>query len=722
MDYFRSETIRMEPAGEGVILLWIDVPNRSMNVITPQVMADLEAALERLQKDPALRLLILRGAKSSGFLAGADVKEFQRIENVDQAKALSAKGQQLFGRLADCPAPTLAAIHGPCLGGGLELALSCDYRVALDIPSTQLGLPEVELGLLPAWGGTQRLPRVIGLNQALKVILGGKRLSAAEANRWGLVDAVARDQKDWLDAIDRTGKQALVQGKRPKNRLPLATWRQRLLESTSAGRRLLFSGTERLLKKHVPEDMPAPWAALEAMKVGLSKGFDAGLIQETDGASRLATTNACHNLVNLFLQREKAREIGKEEPDPALSIKRVGIVGAGVMGAGIAQLAALRGYQVVVQEINDAALGAGMLKITGLIQKAVERRLLSEKDACDKLATIQGTTEWKGFDSVDLVVEAAIEEKLAKQGLFRELDKRTRPDVPLATNTSSLSVAELEEGLAHPARVAGLHFFNPVHKMPLVEVIRTPQTDDAVIRRLARWAVKLGKTPVIVNDSPGFIVNRILMPYLAEAVLLVAAKMPISQIDYTMRRFGMPMGPLQLLDQVGLDVAAHVARSVQPALGVRLAMAGVNPFQVFEGLVAKGLLGQKTGAGFYLYQGKKEKVNESAATFITEQMASMPKDLITDLPPSAALAEARERMVLLMVNEAAMVFDERVAEDSEAVDLAMVMGTGWAPHRGGPLHYAKQRGIDNCKKSLAERAERLGPRFTPSPALDKLAT
>ncbi|HEV3235735.1 MAG TPA: enoyl-CoA hydratase-related protein, partial [Gemmataceae bacterium] len=460
MDYFHSETIRMEPAGEGVILLWIDVPNRSMNVITPQVMTDLDAALERLQRDPALRLLILRGAKSSGFLAGADVKEFQRVENVDQAKALSARGQQLFARLADCPAPTLAAIHGPCLGGGLELALACDYRVALDIPSTQIGLPEVELGLLPAWGGTQRLPRVIGLERALKVILAGKRLSAAEAYRWGLLDAVARDQKDWLDAIDRIGKQALVQGKRPKNKLPLANWRQRLLESTSAGRRLLFSGTERLLKKRVPEDMPAPRAALQAIKVGLDKGFAAGLDEEREGASRLATSNACHNLVNLFLQREKAREIGKglgeSETDLSATIKRVGIVGAGVMGAGIAQLAAVKGYQVVVQEINEAALGAGMLKIAGLIEKAVERRLLTEKDGRDKLAAVQGTTEWKGFEDVDLVVEAAIEEKQAKQGLFRELDKRTRPDVPLATNTSSLSVAELEAGLSHPARVAGL--------------------------------------------------------------------------------------------------------------------------------------------------------------------------------------------------------------------------------------------------------------------------
>jgi len=720
MDYFHSETIHMEPAGEGVILLLIDVPGRSMNIITPQVMADLQAALERLKNDPALRLLILRGAKSSGFVAGADIREFQSIASPEQAKDLSAKGQQLFGRLAEIPVPTLAAIHGPCLGGGLELALACDYRVGLDQPSTQMGLPEVELGLLPAWGGTQRLPRVIGLERTLKVILAGKRLSAPEALRWGLLDAVGRDQKEWLDAIDRIGKRALAEGGRPKNGLPLSSWRQRLLESNPLGRHLLFRGTERLLKKRVPEDMPAPWEALQTIRVGLSKGMPVGLEREREAASRLATSNACHNLVNLFLQRERAREIAKGDQEKAASIARVGIVGAGVMGAGIAQLAAIKGYQVVVQEVNDSALGAGMLRIAGLIQKAVERKLLSEREAKEKLAAVQGTTTWKGFDNVDLVVEAAIEEKQAKQDLFRELDRRTRPDVPLATNTSSLSVSELQQGLGHPERVAGLHFFNPVHKMPLVEVVRTSKTSDSVARQLARWAVKLGKTPVIVRDGPGFVVNRILMPYLAEAVLLVAEKLPINQIDQTMQRFGMPMGPLELLDQVGLDVAAHVGRSVQPALGSRLALPGINPFQVFEGLVAKGWLGQKSGTGFFRHHGKSKKVNEAAGNFIIQELGPTLQGNLSDLPSAAAMAEARERLVLLMVNEAAMVLEEGLAEDAEAIDLAMVLGTGWVPHRGGPLHYAQQRGIQNCVKALEERAERIGPRFNPSIGLRKL--
>ncbi|MFL5243793.1 MAG: 3-hydroxyacyl-CoA dehydrogenase NAD-binding domain-containing protein [Gemmataceae bacterium] len=710
----------MQPAGEGVVLLLIDVPARSMNVITPQVMVDLEAALERLQRDPALRLLIIRGAKSTGFIAGADVREFQKIANPEQAKELSAKGQELFAKLADFPFPTLAAIHGPCLGGGLELALACDYRTALDQPSTQLGLPEVELGLLPAWGGTQRLPRVIGLERTLKVILAGKRLSAPEALRWGLVDAVGRDQNEWLSAIDRVSKTALAEGKRSRRRLTLRSWRQRILESNALGRHLLFRGTERLLKKRVPEDMPAPWEALQTIKVGLDRGLDAGLQREREAAARLATSNACHNLVNLFLQRERARDIAKGDQANAPSVARVGIVGAGVMGAGIAQLAAIKGYQVIVQEVNDAALGAGMLRIAGLIQKAVERKLLSESEAREKLAAIQGTTEWRGFDGVDLVVEAAIEDKQAKQNLFRELDRRTGPETPLATNTSSLAVSELEQGLSHPERVAGLHFFNPVHKMPLVEVVRTPKTLDSVAKQLARWAVKLGKTPVIVGDGPGFVVNRILMPYLAEAVLLVAEKLPIDQIDQTMQRFGMPMGPLDLLDQVGLDIAAHVGRSVQPALGSRLALAGSNPFQVFEGLIAKGWLGQKSGTGFYRHQGKRKKVNEMAANFIVQELGSSVGGNLSDLPASAAMTEARERLVLLMVNEAAMVLEEGLAEDAEAIDLAMVLGTGWAPHRGGPLHYAQQRGVANCIKALEDRAERIGPRFAPSTGLRKL--
>jgi 3-hydroxyacyl-CoA dehydrogenase/enoyl-CoA hydratase/3-hydroxybutyryl-CoA epimerase len=381
------------------------------------------------------------------------------------------------------------------------------------------------------------------------------------------------------------------------------------------------------------------------------------------------------------------------------------------MGAGIAQLAALKGFDVVVREVNELALAAGMQKIDALLQKAVERRLLSEEEARQKLAAMGRTIAWDGFGDVDVVIEAAIEELETKRAIFRELERHTQPSAILATNTSSLSVQQLQEGLSHPERVAGLHFFNPVHKMPLVEVVRAPATGEAVVATLTQWAAALGKTPVIVRDSPGFVVNRILMPYLNEAVLLLAEGMPVERIDEAMRRFGMPMGPLELLDQVGLDVAAHIARTLQPAFGTRFA-----PNAVFAQMVEHGWLGQKSGAGFYQYQGKAKKVQAGAVALIQRE-----SETHTDALPNVPTSEARERMVGLMVNEAAACLAEGLAADAATIDLAMVLGTGWAPQRGGPLRYADDRGVAEVVRVLAELAQRLGPRFEPCPELRRRA-
>jgi 3-hydroxyacyl-CoA dehydrogenase/enoyl-CoA hydratase/3-hydroxybutyryl-CoA epimerase len=592
------------------------------------------------------------------------------------------------------------AIQGPCLGGGLEFALACDYRLVRDNPKTQLGLPEVTLGLIPGWGGTQRLPRRAGLERALQMILGGKRLSAREAFRWGLADSLAADdEQSYRAALVWLRQRAVREGKRPARRLPLLTWRQRLLESNPLGRSLLIRGSRRILEKRVPEDMPAPAEALEAVRIGVNRGMEAGLAYERDAIGRLATTTACRNLVSIFLQNEQARKL-PEEP----AIRRIGIVGAGVMGAGIAQLALLRGFDIVVREINEAALAAGIERLSVLLQKAAERRLLSREEAQQKLAAVQRTTAWEGFGDVELVVEAASEELSLKQALFRDLERHTRPAAILATNTSSLLVGQLQEGLERPERVAGLHFFNPVHKLPLVEVVGAPSTSESTLAVLSRWAVALGKTPLRVSDSPGFVVNRILMPYLFEAVVLAAHGVPVELIDRTMRRFGMPMGPLELLDQVGLDVASHVARALRPIFADRM---GNDPglealSQTFEQMVQRGWLGQKSRVGFYRYLGKKKGPHQAVPSLF-------PADLRRDVQTP----EARERMVLTMINEAVACLGERVAEDAETIDLAMVLGTGWAPHRGGPLHYADTQGLDNIVRTLQGLAERWGPRFEP---------
>jgi 3-hydroxyacyl-CoA dehydrogenase/enoyl-CoA hydratase/3-hydroxybutyryl-CoA epimerase len=713
MQLFQSATLVVERGSDGAVALILDVSNRSVNVFNRQVMADLDAALDAVaaSKPP---VLIVRSGKKSGFVAGADLQEFLTIQDAGGATAVSATGQKLFDKLAALPMPTIAAISGPCLGGGLEFALACDYRLVYDKPSTQLGLPEVELGLLPGWGGTQRLPRVVGLERALRLILDRKRLSAPEAFRWGLADALASTEAELRDQFAKLTARAIAEGKRQRSGLPLRTWRQRLLESNPIGRRVIFKATERLLRRQVWDDMPAPFEALEAIRTGIQNGVAAGLSYERGAAGRLAVSTACRNLITLFFQTEKARKLPEELRGTApAEVRRVGVVGAGAMGAGIAQLAAFKGCKVVVQEVSQAALDAGLERIKGLFRKAVERRLLTEPESVERLAAIQGTLKWDGFDNVDVVVEAALEDLEAKRAVFRELEKHTRPAAVLATNTSSLPVERLQEGLTHPERIAGMHFFNPVHKMPLVEVARAPSSSQAALATLTQWAINLGKTPVIVRDSPGFVVNRILMPYLNEAVLLVSEGLAIERVDRVMKRFGMPMGPLELLDQIGLDIAAHVAQSMQPVLAGRF-----EANAAFEKMRAAGLLGQKSGRGFYLHGGKKVKVNTLVQDLLHIHGAAGPSQA---LPAAAHLSEGRERMVLLMVNEAALGVSEGLTTSAAAIDLAMVLGTGWAPHRGGPLRYADDRGLADIVQTLMSLGARHGRRFEPCAELRRRA-
>jgi 3-hydroxyacyl-CoA dehydrogenase/enoyl-CoA hydratase/3-hydroxybutyryl-CoA epimerase len=719
---FETSNVRVEKSADHFALLLLDVANRSVNVFNRHVLTDLDAALDHIAANSSIELLGVRSANPCKFIVGADIQEFAAVKGREDAVALSELGQKVFQKLAGLPKTTVTVIQGPCLGGGLEFALACDYRLALDHRNTQLGFPEVELGLIPGWGGTQRLPRQVGLERSLEMILGGRRLNAKQALRWGLVDGIAAGEGDYAAELHRLGQVAVRKGKRNQSRFPLRTWRQRFLESNAPGRSLVFRGAQRLLRRKVPDDMPAPEEAIKAVHVGLSKGFEAGLAYEREAIGRLATTAACRNLVGLFVQREEARKAPQSERASGRT-SRVGIVGAGAMGAGIAQLAALRGYAVIVREPTDALVQAGSERVVALFRKAAERGVVSPVDAQQKLAAIRYTTGWEGFDDVDLVVEAVVEDLQVKQTVFRELERYTKATAILATNTSSLLVRQLQEGLERPQCVGGLHFFNPVHKMPLVEVIRTPFTSDQAVHVLTQWAIDLGKTPVVVKDSPGFVVNRVLMPYLYEAIMLASQGMPAELIDQSMRRFGMPMGPLELLDQVGLDVAVHVARAVGPVFegrsGAYPGLAALAGF--FEQMSRNGWLGQKNGVGFYHYAGKRKKLHRQALQLLPKNTDTR-GGLLNGLPAAAQSREGRDRMVLAMVNEAAACLGESLADKAQTIDLAMVMGTGWAPHRGGPLRYAEDSGLGDVVHKLTRLAQRLGPRFEPCAELQRRAS
>jgi 3-hydroxyacyl-CoA dehydrogenase/enoyl-CoA hydratase/3-hydroxybutyryl-CoA epimerase len=707
MAFFQAESLWVSRLAGGVASVVLDLPDRPVNVLNRQVFADLDAALDRIEAESSFQLLLLRSGKPDSFVAGADLHELSAIRTTEDALALSERGQRLFNRLADLRVPSVAIISGPCLGGGLELALACDYRVVVDQPRTALGLPEVDLGLIPGWGGTQRLPQVVGLERALQMILGGRRLGARDALRRGLADEVADEGNEEPPGF------LAKPVKRPRKRLPLHGWWQKLLESNRLGRWLIFRATERVLKRRLPDDMPAPFEAVQAIRTGLEQGLEAGLACERQAIGRLATSAACRNLVGLFFRREEARTLGEEESNGTPTIRRVGIVGAGTMGAGIAQLAVLRGSRVVIQEINETALAEGILRILALFHRAVERGVLPVSELPAKLAAVHGTTAWKGFDDVDLVIEAIVEDLQAKRELFRDLEKHTAASAILTTNTSSLRVQQLQEGLRHPGRVAGLHFFNPVHKMPLVEVVRSPGTRQRVTEGLRRWVVALGKTPVVVKDSPGFLVNRILMPYLNEAVLLAGEGMRFELIDRAMRKFGMPMGPLELLDQVGLDVAAHIAQSMAPGIGSRLV-----PSLTFGRMEQSGWLGVKAGRGFYFYRGSRRKRPNTQAAALLREAGEAGREPMT---PDELMAAARERLVSLTINEAAACLGEGLADSADLIDLAMVLGTSWAPHRGGPLTYGRQIGYIHVIESLSALQKSHGPRFEPCAALRRLS-
>ena len=684
-----------------VLTIVLDVPGKPVNTCTPQLLVELAAVVESLERGTVKPAgVIIASAKQRSFNAGADLFELKSMSEQGIAQYL-AEGQALFDRISRLPMPTVAAINGDCLGGGFELALACNYRVAASETSISIGLPEVKLGLIPAWGGATRLPRLIGLTKALPILLAGKTMPPKKAQKAGLVDEVVRPEA-LLDAAKR-----LVLGHRERQQPRLM---QRLAARLTPARNRILDMARKETNEKTYNNYPAPMRLIDVIKTGYDKGFAAGLAAEREAILALTKSDACRNLMRVFFLRQGAkRRAGDQLAAKPAEIKHAAVIGGGTMGAGIVHALIRAGIPVRLVEVNPQAASAALGRIKKLLDEDIATGKLDKLAAKHAFHRVSPTTDWTGLGMADFVVEAVLETLDAKREVFNKLDALCRPDAILATNTSSLRVTDMAASTAHPFRVLGLHFFNPVNKMPLVEIVRAPQSDDASLATAVGLVNRLGKTPVLVNDAPGFLVNRILIPHLAEALTMATEGVPVKLIDDAIKHWGMPMGPFELLDEIGLDIALHVLKSLSH---VQRDAAPVPP--VVEQAIANKWLGKKSGKGFYIHSGKR-----GAKPQPHEEL----QKLLAPMMPAKTLTheEIQWRLILPMVNEAANVLAEHVTDSAEDIDLATVMGLGFAPFRGGLAQFADETGLESIVKRLDELAQKHGQRFAPPQLLRDLA-
>ncbi len=666
-----QRTIQRTLRDDQICVLTFDRPDSSANIFDRRTLTELGEELDFIAGAPQFKGLILTSAKRSIFIAGADLKSMSEA-SPEQVRELIELGQTVMNRLAALTIPTVAAIHGAAVGGGYELCLACDYRVASTDRATKLGLPEIQLGLLPAWGGSTRLPRLIGLPGALDVILAGKTLAAKPALKRGMVDELAP-----AEYVVDVAARMIRRGKPHRSR-------HRLTNNALVAAVIAARVRPQLLKK-TRGHYPAVLKALEVVTHGISRSIPESLKLERDGILELMQGDVCRNLIRVFLLQERATKrvlAGSTPQAESKPIARTAVIGSGVMGAGIAQWLSSRKLPVILRDLTTEQVAKGMASIAKVYQDGAKRHVFTPLEVRDGMDRIHPAPAEAPLRQVDLVIEAAVERLDLKAKIFQRLDELAGDDTLLATNTSALPVSDLAAGTRRPERVLGLHFFNPVHRMQLVEIVAARQTSPEVLQRALRFVQQIGKLPVIVKDSPGFLVNRILMPYLIEAGNLFEAGASVAELDKAMLDFGMPMGPMALLDEVGIDVAMHVAQTLALSYSERM----VIPASLGK-MVQAGLLGRKTGRGFYLHaKGRNPQPNQDLP--VTRQPATHDTRLL------------QERMVLLMVNEAARCLEEEVVREPADVDFAMIMGTGFAPFRGGPLRYADTLGIANLVATM----------------------
>jgi 3-hydroxyacyl-CoA dehydrogenase / enoyl-CoA hydratase / 3-hydroxybutyryl-CoA epimerase len=695
-----SPAFRLEVAADGLATLTFDLPGKSANIFSRAAIFELERLVDGLAARRDIAALLLVSGKAKIFIAGADVEEIANLADASFASEASRHVQGIFRAWESLPFPTIAAVQGSCLGGGTELALACSYLVISDRADIRIGLPEIRLGIVPGWGGCVRLPRKIGLRAALDIILAGKAISAKSALQNGLADALLPDATFLAEAQAFARQQFGRQGRPPRR--ARGGWTSFLLEGNPLGRALVFRGARKQVLASTKGHYPAPLRALAIVETAISRGAAAGFAAEAQAIGELAISPISKNLVHIFHLMEAAKKPVAMPGGEARPVRSAAVLGAGVMGGGIGQLIAAQNVPVRLRDLVPQALAGGMKHAAALFAKEVARRRLSPAEARRKMALLHPTLALDGLRGADLVIEAIVEKLDVKQRTFAEV-ATLAPDAILATNTSSLSIAAIARDTPAPERVVGMHFFNPVDKMPLVEVVLGPETGAVAANTVAAFARQLGKTPIFVRECPGFLVNRILSFYLSEAMALLAEGHRIEDLDAAMLDWGMPMGPIALTDEVGVDVAVKVAGILGAAFGDRLPQQAAQ-----HKLVDAGRLGTKTGRGFYRYRGRQRLAPDPSVYALLGLRPSIQN------PDPVRLVE---RMVLPMVNEAARCLDENIVANAGHLDLAMILGTGFPPFRGGLCRWAEAEGLAKIVVDLERLAGSVGERYRASAAL-----
>ena len=681
-----------------------DQKDSKVNLLTSDVLKGLDRILDTLVDKSSLKAVAIVSKKKDVFIAGADIREIEGITRPEEGFQKAKAGQDILNKLEDLPVPTIAVIDGVALGGGCELALACQYRLATFNEKVRIGLPEVNLGIFPAFGGTYRMPRLIGLAEGLTLILSGKAVDATKALRLGLVDRLVPlnsfgGTQTGLDHSLNTFIKDIQQGRISSDKYARRKTKglPALLERSLLGQWFIFRQSTQSVLKNTKGFYPAPLKAIEVIKKNFYLGRAKGLEIEAREFSELATTAISKNLIHVFYLSEQYRKLTVEGVTPN-KIEKCGIIGAGVMGGGIAQLLSYSNIWVRLKDINYDALALGVRSAAKLYRDAVKKRRMKPYEATVKMDKITTTLDYSGFGAADIVIEAVVENMEVKRKVFRELSAATGQQTILATNTSALSVTEMAKETKDPSKVIGLHFFNPVHKMPLVEIITTAQTSKETLSNTLALVKRLGKTPIIVKDSCGFVVNRILLGYINEAGRLLEDGLSIAAIDKIMTDFGMPMGPFTLTDEVGLDVGSKVLHILEAGFGERF-----KPVEVFEKTCAQGFLGKKSGKGFYLHQGQHIP-NPAVATGVKPDTTTCPDN-----------EEALKRMLYVMVNEAARCLEEGIVDAPGAIDVGMIFGAGFPAFRGGLLRYADTVGAPKIVDELNRLRDKLrAKRFEPA--------